>query len=199
MQDIEMNKNQNKLSFLGLVSILVLFYVIELIDFIFFSGGLDTLGVYPRTLSGLKGVPLMPFLHGGFGHLFANSLPFLILGYIVLKGEKARFIEASVVIILIGGLGTWLIGRPSYHIGASGLIYGYFGYVMARGLYEKNVKWLVTAVLVGVFFGGMIYGVIPSGKSPVSWEGHLSGVLVGFWYGKKRSRRIKAKSKLIDI
>lgn len=199
MQDIPLNKNRNKLSFFWLFSILILFYVIELVDLIVFKGSLDTLGIYPRTISGLKGIPLMPFLHGGFGHLFANSLPFIVLGYIVLKSEKVRFIEASVVIVLIGGLGTWLIGRSSYHIGASGLIYGYFGYVMARGLYEKNMKWIVIAVLTGVFFGGMIFGVIPSGDSPVSWEGHLSGMLAGFFYGKKRSRSIKAKSKLIKI
>ena len=203
MQDRPFNKKQNTVSFFGLFGVLILFYIVELIDLIIFQGSLDTLGIYPRTLFGLKGIPLMPFLHGGFGHLFANSLPFLVLGYIVLKGEKSRFLEASVVIVLVGGLGTWLIGRPSYHIGVSGLIYGYFGYVMARGLYEKNLKWIIIAVLTGVFFGGMIFGVIPSGKSPVSWEGHLTGMLVGFFYGKKRSRRsiaqYKASSKVIDI
>lgn len=181
--------------FLGLVGVVVLWLFIELADFLIFRGGLDKYGIMPRTISGLIGIPLMPFLHGGFRHLFANAFPFLILGYICLKGEKGRFIDATILIVLVGGLGTWLIGRSSYHIGASGLVYGYFGYVMARGIFEKRLKWAVLAIVVGIFFGSMIFGVIPSMASQISWEGHLCGMLVGFWYGRSRAN----KNKLLSV
>lgn len=184
------------MSMRGLVLAVVFAYILEAIDFILPGQPLDSLGVRPRTLLGLIGIPLMPFLHGGFGHLISNTFPFLILGWIVLKAEKENFIVATTVIILLGGIGTWLIGREnSVHIGASGLIYGYFGYVMTRAIMEKRPLWILIGVIIGIFFGGMIFGVFPTfSANQVSWEGHLCGMVAGIWFGWNRTK----ESKLLD-
>lgn len=176
----------------GLVLAVVFAYILELIDFILPGQPLDEFGIRPRSLFGLIGIPLMPFLHGGFGHLISNTIPFLILGGIVLKAEKENFIIATTAIILLGGIGTWLIGSAGIHIGASGLVYGYFGYVMTRAIMERKLLWIVVGVVVGIFFGGMIFGVIPVfAPNQISWEGHLCGMLAGVWFGWNRTKEEK--------
>lgn len=169
-------------------------WVLEIIDLL--PGlNLDIFGVHPRSIFGLIGIPLMPFLHGDFSHLLSNTVPFLILGWIVLKAEKKNFIVATATIILLGGIGTWLIGRTdSVHIGASGLVYGYFGYVMVRAFMERRPKWIVTGLFVGLFYGSMIFGVLPVFKQEISWEGHLCGMVAGMWFGWRRS----AERKLLE-
>lgn len=190
-------KKQNMLTFGSLLGILLLWYGIEIIDFLIFDGWLDVWGVRPRELGGLIGIPLMPFLHGGFAHLMSNSIPFLILGYIVLKAEKIQFIYASVTITLIGGLGTWLIGRGGAsvgaHIGASGLIYGYFGYIMMRGMSERRIGWIIIALIIGISYGSLIFGALPTVGAGISWEGHLCGMLAGAWFGRGRALESRAR------
>ena len=187
-------KKEKLLSFGSLLGILLFLYGIELVDQLIFSSWLDQWGIFPRELGGLIGIPLMPFLHGGFGHLMANSLPFLILGYIVLKADKVHFIHASVTITLVGGLGTWLIGRGGVpHIGASGLIYGFFGYIMLRGFSERRIKWILAALIVGLFYGGMVFRALPTVGAGISWEGHLCGMLAGAWFGRSRALESRAK------
>ncbi len=180
------------MSLRGLVLAVVFGYILEAIDFILPGQPLDAFGIRPRQLLGLIGIPLMPFLHGGFGHLISNTIPFFILGWIVLKAEKENFIVATTVIILLGGIGTWIIGSPGLHIGASGLIYGYFGYVMTRAILERKPLWILIGVIVGVFFGGMIFGVVPVfAPNQISWEGHLCGMLAGAWFGWNRTKEAK--------
>jgi membrane associated rhomboid family serine protease len=172
----------------GLLAAVAFVWVIELIDLLPIIN-LDAFGVRPRSVFGLIGIPLMPFLHGDFAHLVSNTLPFLVLGWIVLRAEKENFMVATVTIILLGGIGTWLIGRShSVHIGASGLVYGYFGYVMARAILERNAMWILTGLVVGFFYGSMILGVLPEFKQQISWEGHLCGMAAGIWFGWRRSR-----------
>ena len=179
-----------KWTFFTLLGVVCFCWVIEIADWITPFLSFDGFGIRPRNLFGLIGIPLSPFLHIGFSHLMANTLPFLILGYIVLKAEKIHFYTASVMITLLGGLGTWLIAGPSeVHVGASGLIYGYFGYVMIRGFMEGRIKWVLTGVFTALFFGGMIFGVFPSESSLISWEGHLCGMIAGSWFGYKRVKR----------
>ena len=169
-----------------LLDLVLVAWIIEAVDQFLLGGSLDRFGIHPRKLHGLLGIPLMPWLHGSFAHLISNTVPFLTLGYIMLKSEGRRFFYSSSIIILLGGLGTWLIaGKGEVHIGASGLIYGYFGYVMTRALIEKRPIWLFTGVLVALFYGGMIFGVLPQNQLPVSWEGHLTGMLAGIWLGRK--------------
>ncbi|MFT5905568.1 MAG: membrane associated rhomboid family serine protease [Cryomorphaceae bacterium] len=179
-------------SFRGLLLAVAFVWGLEIIDLL--PGvNLDTFGVHPRSIFGLIGIPLMPFLHGDFSHLLSNTFPFLILGWIVLQAEKENFIVATVTIILLGGIGTWLIGRNnSVHIGASGLVYGYFGYVMVRAFMERRPKWIATGLFVGIFYGSMIFGMLPTFNQELSWEGHLCGMAAGMWFGWRRSKEMKA-------
>ena len=149
--------------------------------------GLNQYGVVPRTLEGLRGVPLGPFLHGGFGHLLSNTGPLLILGGLVAMRGHTSFLGVTAFIVIIGGLGLWCVGRPwpwddiqnVVHVGASGLVFGYFGYLVARGWYERSFVSIIVALLVILVFGsGIFLGLLPSG-SYISWEGHLCGLLAG--------------------
>ncbi len=174
-----------------LLALAATLWAIEIIDLI--PGiNLDAFGVRPRTLGGLIGIPLMPFLHGDFSHLLSNTFPFLILGYIVLKAERKTFILATISITLLGGLGVWLVGRgESVHIGASGLVYGYFGYVITRAFIERNFIWIITGIVVLFFYGSLLTGALPIHDQPISWEGHLFGMLAGGWFGWRRSKKKK--------
>ncbi len=163
---------------------LAVLWAIELVDTLVLGSSLQRHGIHPREVSGLWGVLLSPFLHGGFGHLIANSGPFVVLGCLVRGRGKVPFLEASAVIIVVGGLGTWLTGGAhSNHIGASGLIFGWLGYLLLAGWYERSMVTIATSVVVGVIYGGMIWGVLPT-RPGVSWQGHLFGFLGG-WLAAK--------------
>ena len=154
---------------------------------LFMGYGLNEYGVAPRTIPGLRGIPLGPFLHGGFGHLISNTLPLLVLGGLVAARGRANFAGVTAFIVFVGGLGLWCIGRPwpwqdierLVHVGASGLVFGYFGYLVARGWYERSILSILVALAVIVVFGwGILFGLLPTGGF-VSWEGHLCGLLAG--------------------
>ena len=158
---------------------IALLWVIEVIDRLFFGGSLDYLGIRPRQLIGLRGILFAPFLHGGFNHLLANSGPLLVLGLLVLLRHKRSFLLISILIILISGLGTWLIGpSQSVHIGASGLIFGYFAFIVVNSWYERSFPAVVLAALVILHYGSIIWGVLPAGGN-VSWQGHMFGLIGG--------------------
>jgi membrane associated rhomboid family serine protease len=177
------DRSRGRAAGLGLLITWVLVaWGLEVVDLVLPGMGLDRFGIVPRRLTGLIGIPCSPWLHGGFGHLAGNTVAFLGLGTIVMLAEGRRFLATTVILVLVSGLGTWLIGRASYHIGASGLIYGYFGYVMGRAIWEKKILWALVGIAVAGMYGYMIWGVLPSG-GPVSWEGHLSGLLAGLWLG----------------
>lgn len=164
----------------GLQSVSWLLLVIWLVHLINSQLGLvfNGYGIYPREIASLPGVLVWPLLHGNVTHLLMNSAPLLVLGFFVaLRGPRV-FFTATVMIAVVAGLGVWLIGRPAYHIGASGLVFGYFGFLIAVGFYEKSTASLLVAMLVMLFYGGMLFGVVPQGGF-VSWEGHLCGLLAG--------------------
>jgi membrane associated rhomboid family serine protease len=160
--------------------LLALMWVVELLDWL---GGrwleLDRFGIRPRQLDWLPGILLAPFLHGGWGHLAANSLPFFILGLLVIgRGEKT-FWAVSAGIVLLGGLGVWLLGRAgTVHLGASALIFGYFGYLLTVGVVERSLVAVARAVVVAALYGSILWGLLPT-RAGVSWEGHLCGLLAG--------------------
>ena len=118
----------------------------------------NDLGIYPREWWSLPGVVLWPFLHGGIAHLLMNSLALLMLGFFVALRGGGVFYKASLLIVVLGGLGVWMIGRPAYHIGASGLAFGYFGFLVAVAFYEKRASSLLVAGLVLFYYSGMIFG-----------------------------------------
>ena len=161
-----------------LLSLLGAMWVIEILDHLPFVQ-LDHFGIRPRSIAGLMGIVCAPFLHAGFAHLLANSFPFVILGGIVLLGGRAVFWRITIFVTLAGGLGVWLLaGRFTNHIGASGLIFGYLGFLLARGWFGKSLPWMIGAGVILVAYGGLLAGVLP-GSAGVSWQGHLFGFLAG--------------------
>lgn len=136
------------------------------------------LAVVPRRFDSLFGIFGAPLVHGSFAHLAANTVPLLILGGMVAIRGVAYYVTTTFAIVALGGLGLWVLGRNAAHIGASGLVFGYFGFLVGRGYYERSLQSIAVAVLVAVVYGGMIAGVLPR-DDQVSWEAHLFGLLAG--------------------
>jgi membrane associated rhomboid family serine protease len=141
---------------------------------------LEQYGVVPRTIRGLPGILIAPWLHAGFWHLLANTSGLLILGWLCTWPRTANFWEATFGGMIGSGLSAWLLGAPhSVHIGASGLVFGYAGYLVARGLYTRNVVAILVAIFVASSYGiNMLFGVLPLYPG-VSWQMHLGGALGG--------------------
>lgn len=154
-------------------------WLVELVDWSLFDGRLDSFGIIPRQTDGLFGIFFAPFLHGGAAHLIANTVPILVLGMLIVLFHGRRFVLVTLIIIVISGLGTWLIGPAnSVHIGASGLIFGFVGFLVTTAYYERSAASIILAVLVVALYGGIIWGVLPQGNS-ISWQGHLFGLIGG--------------------
>ncbi|MCB1647348.1 MAG: rhomboid family intramembrane serine protease, partial [Pseudomonadales bacterium] len=145
-------------------------------------------GIYPRETAALAGILCWPFLHGSLLHLLTNTPPLLMLGFLVAIRGTRFFLLSTLIILIAGGLGVWAFGRPAWHIGASGLIFGYFGLLVALGIYERRVTSLLVSLGVGFFYGGMILGVLPQNPY-ISWEGHLFGLLAGVLAARLLARR----------
>jgi membrane associated rhomboid family serine protease len=160
--------------------VLAIFLLLTAIEIINLLTGrmLNHLGIIPRYVPGLRGIVLGPFLHGSLQHYFANIIPLCIFSYLLLQYGLKRYMQLTICIILITGLLVWLFGRPATHIGASGVIYGYFGYLVLAGFLSGKFKLMIISVLVAFFYGGLIFGVLPSTPF-VSWESHLFGFITG--------------------
>ena len=160
---------------------------------VFLRGMLDTLGIRPREPAGLIGIPLAPVLHAGFPHLIANTVPLIVLGWFVLLRETWHFFAVSVVVVLLGGLGVWLFGHGgSVHLGASGLVFGWLGYLLLGGWFERRVSTIAGSIVVGLLYGGLVWGALP-GTPGVSWESHLFGFLAGGLMAWALARREKPR------
>jgi membrane associated rhomboid family serine protease len=169
-------------------------WVVEIVNKID-GQGLSADGIYPRTLSGLPGILSAPFLHAGFGHLIGNTIPFIVLGLIVAAAGARRVIEVTVIVILVAGLGTWLTaGSHTNTVGASGVVFGYAGYVIARGFFSRSIVALAAGVVVALMFGGALAAdLIP--KTGISWQDHLFGGLGGILAARVLDGRPKAAPK----
>lgn len=168
---------QIKRNLYWILGFVVLIWVIELINFSI-GHRLSDWGILPRTLKGLKGIPLSPFLHASLLHIMMNTIPLAVLGGFVMLNGRQIFLEISIIIILASGTALWLFGRSSYHVGASGLIFGYFGYLVLRAWYDRSLKSFIIAFATVFLYGGIIWGLLPT-FSRISWEGHLFGLLAG--------------------
>jgi membrane associated rhomboid family serine protease len=166
-------------------------WLLELLDQL--SGQrLDYYGIHAREVDGLGGIATAPFLHAGWDHLISNSLPFWVLGFLVLLGGLARWLVSSVISVLSSGLSAWLLTpADTVIVGASGLIFGWLTYLLARGLWSRSAGQILVAVGVLVVYGGLIWGVLP-GASGVSWQAHLGGAIGGVlaaWVLHRRAER----------
>jgi membrane associated rhomboid family serine protease len=155
----------------------------------FMGHRLSEWGIRPRTTLGLIGIPLSPLLHGSFNHVLSNTIPFLLLGGLVALRGSQKLVGVSVFIIVLGGLAVWLFGRSAVHVGASGLVFGYFGYLIAIGWYDRRPLSILVAIAVIVLYGGLLLGVLPT-QGFVSWEAHLFGLLAGV-LAARLTRRIR--------
>ncbi|MGD9527476.1 MAG: rhomboid family intramembrane serine protease [Pseudonocardia sp.] len=140
---------------------------------------LERNGILPRMLDGLSGVVWAPLLHDDWAHLAANTLPFFVLGFLALANGLRQFVVVTATIWVLGGLAVWLVGPSgTNHIGASGLIFGWLAFLLVRGFYARSAAQITLAVMLFLFWGGMLWGVLP-GQPGVSWQGHLFGALAG--------------------
>lgn len=141
-------------------------------------------GIYPRAAAGLVGIPLSPLLHTSLAHLALNTGPIIILGGLISLNSKRLFLSVSCLATLLGGMLLWIFGRPAYHVGASGLIFSYFGFLVSRGIFNQKIGPLIVSILTLFIYGSLIWGVLPT-LTPVSWEGHLSGLVAGVFIAKR--------------
>lgn len=159
---------------LGLVLLIWIVYWVEI------KFGLDftSYGVYPQKVDGLKGILFSTFIHGSIKHLFNNSVPLLMLSMALFYFYNN--ISRPVILwgIILTGIITWLIGRPSYHIGASGLVYVLASFLFFKGIFSRYYRLVALSLSVVFVYGSLVWGLFP-GKVSMSWEGHLSGFIVG--------------------
>lgn len=168
---------------------IALIWALEIVDLLFLGGALNAYGIRPRSIIGLRGILFAPFLHGGLAHLTANTIPFLTFGWLIMLRETSDFFVVTAVTMITSGLGVWLFGSPyTIHIGASGLIFGYFGFLLLRGYFERSVPAIFLSLVVGLLYGGMIWGVLPL-QFGISWQGHLFGFIGGGIAARLLARR----------
>jgi membrane associated rhomboid family serine protease len=165
-------------------------WAIELVDALL-PLTLDRLGITGRTATGLLGIPAAPLLHVGFGHLLANTVPFVVLGLLVAWRSRDRFWGVLGIIVLLGGLGVWLFTSPgTVTLGASGVLFGFAAYLVTAGLITRHWVDVVVAVGVVAVYGTMLTGVLPFAVPPgVSWLGHLTGAIAGVTAAMLLARR----------
>ena len=144
-----------------------------------FGVNLYTFGVYPRKLSGLKGIVFSPLIHGSLNHLYNNTIPLAVLSAATFYFYKNVAWRVLFLGILFSGLLTWIIARPSYHIGASGLIYVLVSFIFFKGVVTKHFRLIALSLVIVFLYGSMIWYIFPI-EEGISWEGHLSGFVVGF-------------------
>jgi len=156
----------------------VLLWAVEIVDTVL-GNRLDYYGIQPREIDGLWGILWAPLLHGGWQHLLANSGPAPVLSFVIVLSGLALWAEATAIIWVVAGVGTWLIAQPnSVHIGASSLIFGWITFLVLRGVFARSALQIVVGVLVLGAYGGVLWGVFP-GQQGISWQGHLFGAVGG--------------------
>ena len=158
-------------------AMLVLMWAVEVVDLV--AGDLDSAGIRPRDPEGLVGIVASPFLHGNFGHLLGNTIPFAVLGVASALGGLVRVLAVVAITAAVGGIGTWLTAPDgTVHIGASGLVFGFAAYLMVRGAYSRQALHILGGLVVLLLYGStLLLGLVPT--PGVSWQGHLFGAIGG--------------------
>jgi len=156
---------------------LLTMWLVKIIE-VSFNFSFVKFGVSPQTFSGLKGILFSPFIHKDFTHLLNNSYPVLILGGMLFSFYRKIATRIFLWLFFISGFWLWIIGRPSFHIGASGIIYALASFILVSGLIRKNPRLSAISLVVIFLYGSMIWGILPTNEG-VSWEGHLAGFVAG--------------------
>ena len=191
--DTEVEKKIFIHSLLFPAAFVLLMWIVKLVEV---TAGLDftRYGIFPLHTDGLKGILLGPFIHADFSHLISNSLPFFILGFMLVYFYRRITYQIFFLLYVLSGISTWLIGREAWHIGASGVVYALAAFHFVSGIIRSDVRLLTLSVVVVFLYGGLVWGLLPI-RPEISWEGHLSGaifgVLLAFYYRKYIVRREK--------
>jgi membrane associated rhomboid family serine protease len=173
---------------------LALLWLIEIVNQAAFGGRLDALGIRPRTLRGLVGIPLSPFLHEGFGHLAANSIGIALPGWFIVNRRRRDFFLVWACATLVGGVGVWLTAAAgSVTVGASGVAMGLMGFLIFRGWFERRFLSVLAALAMAVLWGGDVIANLFPGDPHVSWQGHLFGFVGGVVAARLARGRAKPK------
>ncbi|MBW4538453.1 MAG: rhomboid family intramembrane serine protease [Myxacorys chilensis ATA2-1-KO14] len=177
MQSILTNDFQTQAKILG--SLIALMWGLEIFDQLLLQNRLNLLGIRPRNQTGLRGILFAPLLHGTWNHLTANTVPFVVLGWFVIVRGIEEFAIATAVPWVLSGLGVWLFaGRNTLHVGASGVVFGYFGFLLSRSYFEQDLLSAAISLIVVLLYGPLIWGVLPTRRG-ISWQGHLFGFVSG--------------------
>jgi membrane associated rhomboid family serine protease len=159
-------------------AMVALMWIVEVIDAIA-NQRLDQFGIVPRQVDGLDGIVFSPFLHSGFGHLIANTVPFLILGAVIALNGAVRVLMVTAIVGLVAGIGVWLFAASNtITVGASGIVMGYATYLISRGVFSRRAFELIVGVVVAVVWGGMVLASLTPTEG-VSWQAHLFGAVGG--------------------
>lgn len=177
MDALEFNKKVRLSLFIPLL-LTVLMWLVKSVEWLF-EVSFISLGVLPRSITHLYGISLSPFIHSDWGHLWANTIPFFVLSWALFFFYRTIAMRTFLWMYIGSGLLLWLIGRNSYHIGMSSIIYALASFLMVSGLVKRNYRLTALSLIVIFIYGSLFWGLFPI-KERVSWEGHLSGALVGF-------------------
>ncbi len=161
----------------GIVALLAVMWVVEIVDSVLLSDWAQGGGIHPRRIDGVDGVIWAPFLHSGIPHLVSNTIPFAVLGALVAIRGFGRWASVTIIVTLVGGLLTWLFASGGNHIGASGVVFGYFGALIGAAFFERRPAAMAPALVALMLYSGLIIGFVP--QPGLSWEGHLFGFLAG--------------------
>ncbi len=158
---------------------MAILWIVKLYELIF-ERTLNRWGIYPREWDGILGIITGPFVHSGFEHLMSNTVPLFTLTSIMIIFYKRTAIPSYLVIQFFTGFAVWLFARPSYHIGASGVVYGLVAFVFWSGIFRRNMQSIVLALVIVILYSGYFYGIVPT-KEGISWESHLFGGFAGIF------------------
>ena len=171
-------------------------WIVFLANFIIFFAEFKNFGIRPRDPAGLIGIPLSPFLHANWGHLISNSIPLFILTFIILHFYKKLWLPVTIFSVLLGGTAVWALAQSdSNHIGASGVIFSYIGFILFSGIFRRSFKSILIGVIILFLYGGVLIKGIMPGQEGISWQGHLfgaiAGVIAAYIYRKKYTQADK--------
>jgi len=157
-----------------------IFWIVEVVDMLSGQKLEMFFGIKPRAIAGIVGIPCAPFLHGDWPHLMANTLPFMVLGgLVIVTSNRKTFVEICCVVIIAAGLGTWLFGKTgTNHIGASSLVFGFLGFLIWRAWFGRKLLWTMIAVMVGLLYGSILLSLFNI-QNGISWSGHFFGLVGG--------------------
>lgn len=191
--DPEMEK---KIFFHSLLFPALFVLVIWIVKIVEITSGINLVyfGIFPRSINGLAGILFSPFIHSDFNHLISNSLPFFLLGFMLIYFYRRISYRIFFILYFLSGISVWLFGREAWHIGASGVVYAMAAFHFVSGIIRSDVRLLTFSVVVVFLYGGLVWGLLPI-RPEISWEGHLSGAIAGvilaLYYRKYIIRREK--------